>query len=231
MVVTRSQKRRKVLDKPLPTRKRTRSEPNSITTNYPEDISFVSTFDEMENLNNVENQDGAWGGTNNNIPAVACPPGRLSQTPASMMSYTDNHYDEDQERIMREMIGLPPRSVASSSNQTPIINPTPISVNTSSISSNLTPSAPVFTPQTQFNNATTSRPPGFPTLNPLESSTDVLLRALLVKLDAGFSNLNTTIRKTMPAQNNMSPAVTHLNNLVSNLNSQLQNLSKTIRSI
>lgn len=221
MVLTRSQKRKKIAKKTVDKQSR---EDSFISYRQPiEDINSSSS-ENLDNCNMDQQQDGAWGGQPSQENRNTRP---QSQTPGSMISYTDSTYAEDQERLMREMIGLPPR--CSAPNQPPTANNlVPPAAATPITSSNLLPSAPSFVPTSNlvFSTAPTNqRLSGFPILSTPESSTDTLLKALLVKLDNGFSNLNNSLNRN-PFQNQPNSELIQLTNIVSNLASQVQNLSE-----
>lgn len=189
-----------------------------------------SESESLEGFNMREPQEGAWGET----PVTGIESNAISQTPASINSFGDIPVVdiEDQEQQLRAQIGLPPRTIHSNSSigHTNILNSVPVMT-----TSNLTPNAPTYFPIPRYQHV--SGMPGnsqpFASLPPLngnnDSNTDLLLKALILKLDNGFSGLNASLRTQPPPPPPIQPPeMTYLTRALSNLNLQVQTLTERL---
>lgn len=191
-----------------------------------------SESESLEGFIMTNNQDGAWGGKppNNEVSG-------MTHTPGSMHSFADPPYAdiEEQELHLRAQIGLPPRTTATTfSNLAPrssvgiqsFLPSMPVRT-TSNLTATASPYVPTSTSRYSLPPTGSYRLSGFPQLNePSESSTDLLLKALLVKLDSGFSGLNQHIRNQPQIQVPIQqPEMSDLTRVLSNLNLQVQALT------
>lgn len=238
MPLTRSEARkRKKFTQNTAEDKITRAELSFRSNRTPQGLRSNSESESLEGFIMDENHEGAWS----NPPITESQLRGMAQTPGSIYSFADLPAAdiEEQEQQLRAQIGLPPRTTASSSSYIAPRSSTglPNFMNSMPVvtTSNLTPNAPTYVPTARYSNAysfpaTSQRFSGLPPLNnPSDSNTDLLLKALLLKLDNGFSGLNACLRSQPPPQAPaQQPEMLYLTKALSTLNLQVQALSERL---
>lgn len=161
---------------------------------------------------------GAWNG----LPPTGDPPNRMTnQTPGSLFSFNDTSFPEveEQEQNLRAQFGLGPRNITATTSSTDIPR----------VSTTTENSAPASSyPNIYSMPSNPQRLSGLPPLMSYESSTDILLKALLVKLDTGFTGLNASLRN--PPTPPKPPQMAQMEQIIYNLSLQIENLSAKITS-
>lgn len=199
------------------------------------DFLYSSASDvSLENMSNSEFEDGAWGYQHPSTSSANTVHSGFTAPSNTPLSYVENceDYLREQENMVRNIIGIPPRTSVAPPSSNNVVHPVTTAAATLTTQPNLSTAttlnynAPLFVPP---RNTSSSKPMerlsvfsnfSQPQTRADESSTDLLLKALLTKLDAGFTNIQLSLRT--PQSTSIPRFDTSTNTFISESNAQRQ---------